>query len=468
VSERTRLGLGILGVAVALGILGDLLLRQTPWGVNWALWAGAAIVAATALARNGSLPRRVPLFAAACFSGALAWRASPELAALDLLAAGGAAALAAMPSLRAGFLAHLLAPTRLAGDAAAGPLPVALNDVAWDDVPRGRLGEHGRSVTVGLVVAAPLVFLFGGLFFAADAVFEDLVRDTFDIGDPLVHLAVFALWTWIACGILRHLLLLRDPFAVASRWSVGATEVAIVFGALNVLFALFVLIQLRYLFGGQEHVLETTGLTYADYARRGFFELVAVAALVLPVVLVGDALARPRRLFRWLAASLIALLAIVMASALQRMRLYTDAYGLTELRVYTTAFMLALAVVFAWALVTVLRERRGPFAVGTAVIMLASVGALNVLNPDALIARVNLDRHLEDGRKLDTFYLGGLSADATPTIVSRLDELDETQRRSLLVWLDSDEGDWRTWNWGRARAARALEDYESSEAAVER
>jgi len=459
-SDRTRLGLGILGAAAALGILGDALLRQTPWGLNWALWAAGLVLAAAALGAR----RRWALGLALLFSLALLWRAAPALAALNLLATAGAAALAAIPGLRAGVVAHVLATLRLAGDAAVGPVQIAIDDVRWEEVPRGQLGEHWPSVGRGVLIAAPLVLLFGSLFVAADAVFADLVGNVFDVRDPFVHVTVFVLWAWVAAGVLRHLLSEREPVDPKPERMLGTTEVAIVLGALDALFLVFVIVQLRYLFGGNTHVLETTGLTYAEYARRGFFELVVVAALALPIVLVGDALARPRRLFRALSLLLIALLGVVVASALERMRLYTDAFGLTQLRLYAAALMLTLAAMCVWAVVTVLRERRGTFAVGAVAISFAAVAALDIVNPDAVIARVNIDRHIDAGRPLDEHYLANLSEDATPTILARLERLPTPQARFLARSVARGDDGWRTWNWSRARA-RA---YDSSDLAAKR
>ena len=136
-------------------------------------------------------------------------------------------------------------------------------------------------------------------------------------------------------------------------------------------------------------------LTYAEYARHGFFELVAAAVLVLPLLLGVHALVRgrPERRARWSARcrpALIVLVLVVMASALQRMLLYQREYGLTELRIYTTGVMLWLGVVFVWLGVTVLRGRPRAFAAGAVVAGFAATLALNVVNPDALIARTNL------------------------------------------------------------------------------
>ena len=85
-----------------------------------------------------------------------------------------------------------------------------------------------------------------------------------------------------------------------------------------------------------------------------------------------------------------------MASALQRVYLYVDEYGLTQLRFYVTAFVAWLAVVLAWFILTVLRGRRDRFAFGALVTAFAAVLAINAVNPDAFVARTNLDR-MHDG-----------------------------------------------------------------------
>ncbi len=180
-------------------------------------------------------------------------------------------------------------------------------------------------------------------------------------------------------------------------FSLGAIETGVMLGLLDLLFLAFVAVQVRYFFGGSALVQATTGLTYAEYARSGFFELVAVAALVLPFLLFVHWLLRPddargQRAFRWLAGAQIALLFVIMASAFERMRLYQAEYGLSEQRLYPTAFMGWLAVVFVWFCLTVLRGHRERFAFGAMVAGFLLIATLHVVNPDALIARTNMAR----------------------------------------------------------------------------
>jgi hypothetical protein len=237
-------------------------------------------------------------------------------------------------------------------------------------------------------------------------------------------------WQGLAMtGEGRWLVIPLLVFAVAIAWrDLLPLKLGIVLGMLNALFLAFVLVQFRYLFGGAPVIEASPDLTYAQYARRGFFELVAVAALVLPLLLTADWLLRAspgqRRAFRLLEATLILLLFVVMASAVQRMRLYTEEFGLTELRIYTTTFMGWLAIVFVWFLATVLRGRRERFTFGALVAAFAALAILNVANPDALIVRTNMQRAAA-GLRFDAHYLRQLSADGIPTLVELLPTLPE-------------------------------------------
>ena len=484
-SETTKLGLGVVGVALAMGALGDLLLRALPWGLNAAVWTLALITLGGGLARW----RRVHLRGdgrwlvgpVLCFTAALAWRDSPTLALLNLLALLVALGLAAgwgragrLPV--AGLLDYARGLAAALREAVGGGVLLLTRDVRWAEVPRGGWAGHAAAVGRGLLVAVPLTLLFGGLFAAADAAFAGIANRLvgWDLREVFGHVVVTLFWAWLVGGGLRRLLIADGaPSAGGPRrfGRVGMVEAGVVLGALNALFLLFVAVQLRYLFGGAALVEASADLTYAEYARRGFFELVGVAALVLPLLLLADwAVRRERagheRLFGGLVGSLVLLLFVVMASAVQRMRLYQLEFGLTELRLYTTAYMGWLALVFGWFLLTVLRGRRERFAWGALVAGFAVVGLLDALNPDALIVRTNAARQAGPV-PFDSRYAASLSADAVPALVEALSSLPEAQRRSLAEciaarWSPPEDPDWRTWNWGRSRARQAASTIEAA------
>jgi Domain of unknown function (DUF4173) len=231
-----------------------------------------------------------------------------------------------------------------------------------------------------------------------------------------------------------------------------------------------VVIQIRYLFGGAGRVATTAGLTYAEYARRGFFELVTVTALALPLLLIAHWLLRTEtrahdRLFKAFAGIMVVLLFVVVASALQRMYLYQQEFGLTELRLYTTVFMVWISVVLLWFLLTVMRARRDRFAFGALLAGFVAIFAINVMNPDALIASTNIDR-MEDGKRFDAYYLTTLSADAVPVLVESLPKIGDTHmwtgytvEQAVVDRWGARRADWRTWNLGRSRARQVVRSY---------
>jgi hypothetical protein len=242
--------------------------------------------------------------------------------------------------------------------------------------------------------------------------------------------------------------------------------IAVVLSLLDALFVLFVAVQARWLFGGAALVREVTGLTVAQYARRGFFELVTAAALVLPLLLLADWAtrrddARQETSFRALATLMVLLVGALLASALQRMLLYIQAFGLTELRLYTTAFMVWLAGVFGWLTYTVLRARRSQFAFGAFVQALAVLAGLHVANPDGMIARIDAARTTTDVPLDGSYVANRLSGDAVPALLDALPRLEAARRseiaRGLLTrWNGPDLHDWRSWNRSAARARRLV------------
>lgn len=482
-SRSTRIALIALGASLILGWLGDqLLFFSAGLGLSSLLWAGGLVAAVSAIARWGERPLagegRWLLAAAVLFAGGLVWRSSPVLQFLDLLAIAICLGLAALTSRegslsRAGVISYPLGLALAGAHHLIGPFRLLFNDVNWQEIPRGRWSQRAAALTRGLLIAIPLLLVFGGLFTAADAVFEEMVLSLFDLDIPRLfgHLVGTLFFGYLTAGFLRTALLRESgelpQISRPATFALGPIETGVILGLLNLLFLAFVLVQVRYRFGGAALVQATVDLTYAEYARHGFFELVQVTALVLPVLLLLHWLVPPeqaaeQRLYRWLGGSLVAMLFVIMASAVQRMSLYQQEYGLTELRLYTTAFMGWMALLFAWFLATVLRGQRERFALGALVSGLLVLAALHAVNPDALIIRTNLALQPSTGR-FDAAYAASLSPDAVPTLVSALPQLSEQDQQQIRADLGRrlehrQRRDWRSWNWGRSRAQEAIAD----------
>jgi hypothetical protein len=359
-------------------------------------------------------------------------------------------------------------------NAAVGALLLTPEDVHWQTMSRHH--RQARAAAVGAVLAVPVLLVFGGLLVSADPGFDRIVQSLVDWGfsKGASHVLLAGFIAWTSAGYLRTLATAKDPvltlgstaLAKAPRKpALGILELGIPLGALSLIFLVFVGLQARYLFGGEAVILETAGLTYAEYARGGFFELVTVATLLLPVLLGTEWLldrSNPKNVtrFRALSTTLLVLIGLIMLSAVQRMRLYMDAYGLTQDRFYAMAFMIWIGVVLALFGATVLRGMRNRFAFGAVTTGFATLAALNIMNPDAVIARTNLAR-AEAGAELDLEYAARLNADAIPALIARAPALLPEDQCDVFWsaidrWTPQEAADWRSWNLGRANARRAV------------
>lgn len=487
----------LIAAGVVLGGAGDLLLHGGgPPGLNLSLWIALVAIAALALDRRAGLTRErrraAWLAAGVVFAAGLAWRDAPPLKLLGLACATLAFALAAHRLdaawvRRAGVL-HYAGALALGALHAWTAAAVALRDVACLRPRAARGGDPARSTAAavgrGLLIAAPLIAMFAALLISADAVFAELVTRVFDFDFERIagHVLLFLILAWLSTGYLRGFLtgtaLLpaslwghAEPSPLAAkRPALGITEIATVLAALDALFLAFVLVQFRYLFGGHLLVRSTPGLSYAEYARRGFFELVFAVVLVVPVLLIADWILdrRNRRddsMFRLLAGFQIALVLAIAASAMERLRLYRASYGLTESRFYATVLLLWISAMLLWLAATVLRGRRDVFAFGMLTSGLATIALLFAVNPDAIVARTNLARmaSARTPARFDVVYASRLSADAVPVLLRGLPSLPRQvqcllARHMLRRWSPDRERPLRSWNWSVARARKAVRD----------
>ncbi|MER7107512.1 DUF4173 domain-containing protein [Streptomyces sp. NPDC000229] len=341
---------------------------------------------------------------------------------------------------------------------------------AWRGLRERAGGAQGR---VGPVlrttgVALGLLVVFGALFAGADAAFADLLGSLapdVSVTDGPWRFLLFVI------GLVGALAAARTA-AAPLRWDRlkarpgrprARVEWALPLILLNLLFAVFNAVQLTVLFGGYEKVLSQTGLTYAEYARQGFWQLLWATLLTLAVIALAlrwaprDG-ARDRTLVRSVLGTLCLLTLVVVASALRRMDLYVDAYGLTRLRVSVAAMELWLGLVLVLIMAAgLIGARRLHLPRAVAVSAAAGVLTFGLLSPDGLVAERNVQRYEETG-KIDIGYLDGLSADAVPA----LDRLPEPLRSCALVHiarnLDADEKPWYAVSRGETRAQAILEE----------
>jgi Domain of unknown function (DUF4153) len=326
------------------------------------------------------------------------------------------------------------------------------------------------------------------LFASADLIFrrgmDDLLGFRIDLGDLPARLVFVGAFAWFVGGLLavaagglpaleRASLGAAAPMrAVTWQRSLGTTEALVVLIGVDLVVGLFVVLQLAYLFGGLD-TLAAAGMTYSDYARRGYFELVAAAGLSGGILVALEYLAVRSRAYLALATILVGLTLVVLASAALRLQLYQNAYGWTELRLYVAVSIIALAATLATLAVFLLSDRTRWLGHAMAVIGVVSLIGLNVIAPPAFVAERNLQRVIDpslvppDGEAtLDADYLAVLPDDAIPTIVAALPRLptdDADRLRELLrqrreeLQRDPALASPFAWNLGRERAKETLQ-----------
>jgi hypothetical protein len=429
-------------------------------------WALAAALAAAALLPHeppgADVPLVAALVAAAVFTGARRTSGMAVFGGLALALSATAAWLDARWVVSIDLAAAcLLATVATAGvrlRALAAPL-LALGG-ARPHVPPSPFASV--QALRGLLLGSALVLPFGALFWTGDAAFAELGSRAMPSPSGLLLRAfVFAVVLTAALGLA---LAARVAPAVVSqrvsRGSLAPLEWAIPIALLDALFLAFVAVQLAVLFGGHDHVLETTALTYAEYARNGFWQLIAAGALTLAVVgvTVRHARTEGRRavvLRDVLLGTLLVLTLVILASALHRLHLYEDAFGLTRSRLAAETFCIALAgflaLVAAARIAGPIRRRFAAVAVAGGA---AALLAFSLSNPDARVARRNIDRWQTTGQ-IDVAYLQGLSADAVPVLATLPDPLRARVLAPYALRVGRHER-WTSANVSRSRARSLL------------
>lgn len=425
-----------------------------------AVAVGAAVVAAIAAAAGGGRLRPWPV-AFGCLAYALVatsvLRAAPWLATLALLAALACGSVAVSGA--AGWLGLLRGS--VAAWAAAVP---AIRWVARAVRFRGPSWTASRPVLRGLAVAVVLLGVFGMLFGTADAAFADLAGRAV----PRLTLGRWPLRLIIGAGAAcfaaaATLLATRppvDPARAGGPAQRRRVEWVLPLVALDLLLATFVAVQFTVLFAGNDHILRTAGLTYAQYARQGFWQLLVAAGLTLGVVALTARLvpchnAADRLLLRVLLGCLCGLTIVVLASAVRRLGLYEQAYGLTRLRISAQGIAYWLAAVFALVIVAGAFRRAAWLpraAMATAGLALVTFA---LSDPDARIAASAVQR-AQRGHPIDIGYLSTLSPDAVPALQHLPDRHDRGCVLSALAGRLPQPGGWADANLARTRARRSL------------
>ena len=350
---------------------------------------------------------------------------------------------------------------------------ISLAKVAYRIAPERR--KTLKNIFIGLIISAPLLLIVIALLAEADTVFQNVIADIFkslEFIDSIPfaeHVGVIGIITVLLFGYLAVVLRaeVEGVPAPVERGTGGwdTTIVVTVLVMVNAVYILFCGIQFTYLFGGEEVIRSIPDYTYAEYARRGFSELIVVTVINLSILLIGLRFTKNDgkldRLVLMLRCLLVLCTVIMLYSAHLRLKLYEEAYGYTHARIFAHTFIGLLFVLFMLVLYKFWRKEL-PLVKAFAIAALLAYTTLNYVNVDAIIARKNVDRYLETG-KIDLDYLQELSYDAIPEL-TRLSAADsgDVDKKKVEVFLREKQTElgsrshWQSYNLSKAKAKRIL------------
>jgi hypothetical protein len=343
---------------------------------------------------------------------------------------------------------------------------------AWDTVRSYKGDRRILTVLAGLLLSFPfftlalLLLTDGDLFFAQ--VVEDLtVTMVLLLGSSVLRLLVGLGLVPFLFGLLytiRHPKKREMKEVTAPR--ADALLPCVVLGVMDLLYATFIAVQFTVLFGGPAYLERISGLSYAEYARSGFFQLVFVAVLNLTLTLSALQIAKREggtwKFLRILAAVLIVMSAVILASAAYRMSLYVSVYGLSFKRFLTCWGMAMLTLFFVIAFLKVWKKDFCCFKY----LFAAAISGwliLNFCNVDRLVAKYNMSIYQQD--QVAVIDLEYLVCDLSYDTLVELEALPEnTVVRQDLVLAEMlrerrqhaavAASDWRTWSVSAAWAAK--------------
>jgi len=317
----------------------------------------------------------------------------------------------------------------------------------------------------GIIVAIPFLFIIIILLSSADQMFSKLLSDFFQnsfgswfkdfdstvstlaklfIGGCIsVYSMVYLFSLWNKESVLHTFLRKngdRNINEAKKNWDVVVT--AVFMGLLNLVFILFVIVQVKYMFGGEANVIGSgANFSYAEYARRGFTELLIVSALVYAIVLVMNLKVYAANLFQKLVfrgnfTIMVFCALVINYSSFSRLLLYESVYGFTNLRVMVDFAIVIITALYLCLLISSLLKSPWKFInASTAIIGVLAYCAFVSVPTDSIVAKLNYNRYKENG-KIDISYLTTLSDEAIPVLVEIV--RDETIDENVNFMLKAD------------------------------
>lgn len=331
--------------------------------------------------------------------------------------------------------------------------------------------EIGKKVLIGILISVPFLFIILNLLISADAQFARLLNGLPNLihfrADYVIRGIIVLVLTFCFFGFMQVLLQNKTKVVEkedsSSTFTLDGIITLTVLLLLNLVYFVFIVVQFTYFFSG---TLEE-GFTYAEYARRGFFELLFVTMINLTVTTAVIILSKPvqglmKKSINLALTILVLASGVLLVSAFMRLTMYEDAYGFTFTRVLAHSFMIFLLVIFAYTLVKIWLEKLSLFHFYFIAALIYYAG-LNMVNLDKFVVERNMERYEVTGN-IDIYYLNQLSSEGIIGLISLYEINPEVsglqellaQRKADIQYVKRDS--WQSINYSRNKAYEELKN----------
>lgn len=320
--------------------------------------------------------------------------------------------------------------------------------------------DEVKYIITGIAISIPFLIIVLPLLISSDLILESMTLDFFEsiqLSSSLIFRIVFVLFFssyWFAQYHYQQKTYKANPLVekIRSKASIFITYTFLTI--INIIYVLYVFIQVKYLFLNAGQLPE--GITYATYAREGFFQLVVVTLINLGLIILLEYLNYTGQFKQRLLESFTLLMTMVMAiSAFYRMSLYEQSYGYTTLRLLVFLFLIFMIVLMALLIVYIISYQSSLLKIISVFSLIVYI-SVSWMNLDSYVAKSNIERFEETG-DIDIYYLSGLSLDAKMELLTLeenypdlLNQIDTNYKRDDLSWQtnksDSEKEHWQEWN----------------------
>lgn len=330
-----------------------------------------------------------------------------------------------------------------------------------------------KKVLIGVAIAIPFLFVVLNLLMSADTQFEKLLSNIPNLfnfqTEYIFRIIIILIYTFGFFGFMQvllqkkvHIVQKEGTFKLPQMDGVVTLTVLLL---LDLVYILFVVVQFKYFFSGTLN----DGFTYAEYARRGFFELLFVTLINLTITtgmitFTKHVQGKLKTTILFALSLLVLSSGVLLISAFMRMSMYEDAYGFTFTRVLVNSFMVFLMVIFAYTLVKIWLDRLSLFHFYFIASLIYYAG-MNIINLDQIVVERNIARYETTG-KIDIHYLNNFSSTGILGLIELYDKDPDVpglkallkQRKAEREYLQADI--WQSHNLVRDKAYKKLGELE--------